>query len=441
MPEEQSEQRVHNCERAGVQSAELRVLQSEAGFDRIRQNAGDLARQMQAAIHPTQAEEQDDAPDANQRLDFSDAFVESDATFVLSYPTATMSGIEEAVNSFYEAALSPERWPAALDSLAAAFDSGGVTLVRRSTKLGSIAVSGTIAPIIPDYFASPIEDPRELLRPSTQEGFLPDQAHFSPREISRNPYYQEFLRPRGFGWNAVAALGDDLHISIKRGFSQPAYDGMELQELNRALPWLRAASRAALSTWQAGFAGQLSATEKLGRAALLINRDARVLSVNGCMTFGDGLDVSRGVLQATYPAVRQKVQTYLAALVAGTSASSAPPPAIAVARPSGKRPWLLSGIPCGEAARGLHSDVAALVMITSTDTPRAPSVETLAETFGLTPTEANLARQLATGASLQEAAATLRISQGHARQRLQGIFYKTNTARQGELVALLARFG
>jgi hypothetical protein len=42
-------------------------------------------------------------------------------------------------------------------------------------------------------------------------------------------------------------------------------------------------------------------------------------------------------------------------------------------------------------------------------------------------------------AALQHAAARLAISEGHARQRLQDIYHKTDTSRQGELVALLAK--
>jgi hypothetical protein len=35
----------------------------------------------------------------------------------------------------------------------------------------------------------------------------------------------------------------------------------------------------------------------------------------------------------------------------------------------------------------------------------------------------------------------LRISEGHARQRLQSVFIKTGTKRQGELLTSLAKLG
>jgi DNA-binding CsgD family transcriptional regulator len=45
------------------------------------------------------------------------------------------------------------------------------------------------------------------------------------------------------------------------------------------------------------------------------------------------------------------------------------------------------------------------------------------------------------GESVQEAAVRLSISEGHARKRLKVLFHKTNTSRQGELIALLSKFG
>jgi DNA-binding CsgD family transcriptional regulator len=43
------------------------------------------------------------------------------------------------------------------------------------------------------------------------------------------------------------------------------------------------------------------------------------------------------------------------------------------------------------------------------------------------------------GLSLRQAAARLSITEGHARQRLKTIFQKTDTSRQGELIALLSK--
>ena len=349
--------------------------------------------------------------------------------------------IQTAVESFREAAILPEHWPRALDMVARAFDSYGVTLVLKSTTLDSLAVSTSVKPFVPEYLTSRIPDPREQrCKPSLLEDFMPDQAYFSAKELASSAYYQEFLAPRGFGWNALAALHGDLFISVKRGFSQSAYNGADLQTLNAALPWLRSASRAACLTWRSNFTGQLSAFEKLGRGAILIDRSARVLETNGCVKFGDGLDVSAGVLQASHPGSRAALQRFLTAVTAlGPSRTTPHSTTLSVPRPSGLRPLLLDGIACTAALRSLHSRAAALVLINDVERTRRPSSEALRELFQLTPKECELAGELVVGASLQEAAQRFCISEGHARQRLQTIFNKTGTSRQGELVALLAK--
>ena len=352
-----------------------------------------------------------------------------------------MPTIEAAIEGFREAALFPDRWTQALDTFSAAFDSEGTALVLKSTTLRSLAVSSSIRPFVSLYLSGTIHDPREQrVKPTARQDFLPDQAYFSKQEIATSAYYQELLAPRGFGWNAVAALHGGLVISIKRGFKRPPYDGANLSALNAALPWLRCVSRAASITWRSHFSGQLSAFECLERGALLIDTRARVLCANRCVRFGDGLDVVAGHLQAPRAGDRLRLQRFLASITATDRTSPSPATTLVLQRPSGRRPWVLDGIACPDAIRSLHSEAAALVLITDLEGINMPPGDRLRELFGLTPTEIGLARILASGESLQGAAAKLHITEGHARQRLQAVFHKTGTARQGELVALLAKF-
>jgi DNA-binding CsgD family transcriptional regulator len=324
--------------------------------------------------------------------------------------------------------------------VATAFRSDGATLVLKSTTLSSIAVSTTIAPFVPLYMSGPIRDPRERrVNPSMHDAFMPDYAYFSAQEIAREPYYQEFLRTNGFGWNAIAVLHGDLMISVKRGFNRGPYDGADLEALNKALPYMRRISRTACMTWQSNFAGQLSAFDQLRRGAVLLDSSARVLQINACMRFGDGLDLIDGHMQVPRGADRDRLRKFLAALLASDPSVADSPPTLTLPRPSGARPLLLDGIACKDSIRSLHSRAAALVLITDLGRSIEPKPETLRRLFGMSPTESRLACALLTGNSVQEAAARLCISEGHARQRLRAIFYKTDTSRQGELVALLTR--
>lgn len=353
--------------------------------------------------------------------------------------------IETAIESFHEAAVLPDRWPQALDRIARACHSEGATVVLVPTKRAAdTAVSSELRPHVRDHLFGPIRDQlrEERVHPNLCYPFMPDFAYASRHEIARDPYYQEFLAPRGLGWNCTAALTGDMMICVKRGFSRGPYDGTDLQALNAALPGLRAMSRTARMTWRSGFAGEIRAFERCGRGALLLDRRGRVLQANRCAKFGDGLDVVKDMLHAPRAAERHKLQQFVAAVIDNALTQSAPASRmIALARPSGRRPWLLDGIACTDAVRSLHSHAAALVLITDLEPPLRPSHEALHQSFGFTPVESRLACALLAGHSLQQAAEALAISEGHARQRLKAIFAKTGTSRQAQLTALLAKLG
>jgi DNA-binding CsgD family transcriptional regulator len=59
--------------------------------------------------------------------------------------------------------------------------------------------------------------------------------------------------------------------------------------------------------------------------------------------------------------------------------------------------------------------------------------------FGLTPAEARLAATIANGSSIEDAAQILNVSNDTVRHQLKAVFHKTDTHRQSQLVALLAR--
>lgn len=350
-----------------------------------------------------------------------------------------MPVVESAIESMRDAAIFPERWPAALDALSHAFKSEGATLVLKPTTSQSIAVSGSILPLVSSYFSGQIADPREKrVNPRLCDGFMPDQAYFSQHEIAHEPYYQEFLRSSGFGWNAAAALPGDLILSIKRGFRHGPYEGVELCVMNMALPWLRSISRTAQMTWASNFKGQLGAFERLKRGAMLLDAQGRVLQQNACVCLGDGLDVVEGYLKAYAPSDQNRLRKFLGSRVDAKS-TTADSPFIILPRRSGGRPWLLDAIASTDALRSLHSNVAVLLLITDLDMRPHPPTALLRDLFGLSATEQNLADHMAVGRSLRESAASMSISEGHARQRLKLIFQKTGVTRQSELIALMSR--
>jgi len=73
------------------------------------------------------------------------------------------------------------------------------------------------------------------------------------------------------------------------------------------------------------------------------------------------------------------------------------------------------------------------------DAQERKPVAVLADLFGLTPREAQVASGLVTGADLRDVAEGAGLTYESARTHLKSVLSKTDTHRQGELVALLNR--
>lgn len=108
-------------------------------------------------------------------------------------------------------------------------------------------------------------------------------------------------------------------------------------------------------------------------------------------------------------------------------------------RPSNRRPVRASLVPIGrDSSFRWHSDRPLTATFLSDPERRGEvPVARLQRIYDLTPAEAALAQTLATGTSLELAGERLGRGRHTVRKQLQSIFEKTDTHRQGELVALL----
>jgi DNA-binding CsgD family transcriptional regulator len=349
-----------------------------------------------------------------------------------------------AVERFLAAALAPEEWPRALDAISEALGASGATMVLGRTRRAHVAVSNSVIGLTEEYFHLPIPDTRETrVVTRISDGFRTDYDDFTPAEMARDPYYQEFLAPHGLGYHAAATLAsgnDELVLSLKRPARFGHYDGHELDQLQRALPHLRRAARTAALAWRASFAGQLDAFAHIGIGAVLLDRRGRAVEVNEAVSLGDAIDIVNGELTALLGSDRLALGAAIrGALGYDLGAASPPPSTVVLHRPAARRPVIADVLPIAGAMQSLLAPAVAIVLLRDLDRRPEPPVALLRRTFGLTPREAELAAQLARGVTLREAAETLAISELHARQRLKVIFAKTGATRQTELVMLLVK--
>src|SRR5207244_1495094 len=111
------------------------------------------------------------------------------------------------------------------------------------------------------------------------------------------------------------------------------------------------------------------------------------------------------------------------------------PHALALSRTSGGRSLgiLVQSLAPGDGGSGANSGTVA-VFIRDPESSTDVQGEFLRQLFDLSPAEAEVARQLALGLSLDEAASLLHIRRNTARAHLRSIFSKSGITRQADLV-------
>jgi len=144
---------------------------------------------------------------------------------------------------------------------------------------------------------------------------------------------------------------------------------------------------------------------------------------------------SNGVHARQYTA-EQQLQNAIELALAATDEPSIT--ALALPRTHGVGNWkiLVKSIPRAPLVEGNHRPTVA-IFIHDPDYKSAPPVDILRMLFNFTPAEANFAKLLAEGLTLDEAGEQLGITKNTVKSRLRSIFAKTGATRQSSLIRIL----
>lgn len=180
-------------------------------------------------------------------------------------------------------------------------------------------------------------------------------------------------------------------------------------------------------------------TAGLTEPALLLDECGRLLRLSPAMnlliTAADGLDMTAGRLRAAHPADDRALDAAIRRTLTGAAGT------LRITRCSGRAAYVLTFYPLPQQSRMLvPAEAAMLVTIIDPATPPPASAPHIRAAFDLTPREAELAVRLMEGHSVESVAAIMAIGLPTARIHLRRVLQKTGTARQSELVRLLARF-
>lgn len=223
----------------------------------------------------------------------------------------------------------------------------------------------------------------------------------------------------------------------------PEGRGPDSAALEPFLPLLRQASQ--LCWKQVSQARRLDLLEGVAdrnQAGMLLLDSAGLVeyrnrSAEGMLSSRDGLTLQDSRLHALQPKEDRGLQKLLNAALMPSDALGCQDGFVSVARPSGRAPYRIevSPLDIGQGPEALRR--AATVFIYDSSAPREVTQRQMEGCFGLTPREAELAVQLTLGASVDEAAASMGVSRNTARVHLQGLFRKTGTHRQVDLLRAL----
>jgi DNA-binding CsgD family transcriptional regulator len=336
--------------------------------------------------------------------------IDADAMLVCNVPAETMSPVRV--------------WPHGLDSAAvAAFMEKGVIdpsrfssalLVLPAEPIAKRRTSGSAADLMADLGSSILLRPQDPV--DGQVGTL--------------------LRRAGICWT----------VAYFAAPSRGSLDASRKRLLEAVLPHLRRAAALHQRLVQLRDDALIlsDALELLALGVLTVDADLAVLFANAqamdTVARGDGLHRSGGRLVLGDPALQQRLKTAVARTAAGQA--NVETAWFCVRRPSGAPPFTLVVAP---VATGPNTTVkrppggAATILVTDpASQEQLPPAAHLAQRFGLTATEAAVARLAAMGRGMPFVAEALGVSLNTVRTHLKAVYGKTEVNQQAGLARLIA---
>jgi DNA-binding CsgD family transcriptional regulator len=255
--------------------------------------------------------------------------------------------------------------------------------------------------------------------------------------------HNELTVPHGFNWCGVVGFwaGSSLWGLI---FQLTAGEGPLESATKQALSKLssRLSEVATVSSvlGRSMLAGSLQTLSDIRQPALGIDRNGFVLMANDRaeQLFDDDIYIRDRRVFVRDRQASQLLDQILNRLRVTSDLAEVPAEPIVIRRER-RSPVIARLLPIHGGARTPFLGARALLTLVPLEPAYGPIPALLTRAFGLTPAEAKLAATIAQGKALEQIAKELGIARTTVRNQLRAIFSKTNTHRQSELVALLAR--
>ncbi len=366
---------------------------------------------------------------------------------------------DSVVDRIYAAALEPAAWSSAMHGMQRLFGGRACGIYvsdmqRRKARL--IHVRGLDAGYLrtyEDHFLcnNPWANVAQLQGPGViRTDHSLDEYFNEPGYYRRTALFNEWMKPQQF----IHTLGTNLHVDARtrvkcfvyRNARGGAFDANQLLLFERLGRHLINAVRVArrLASEDAESDKLADMADQLSFGVVLVDDQARVLQANRfarkLLRERDGLQASRGLLVASHTGDRSALtQLVHDALAVHRAQSLDAPRRVNLRRKTRRRPVCVAAVPLPRRSDNPFAERHAALALILTDPDSASDVcgELMKQRFGLTPAEIRLAYSLARGLTLRDAAEESGLTYETARSYLKGIFHKTGTSRQAELLRTL----
>jgi DNA-binding CsgD family transcriptional regulator len=347
-----------------------------------------------------------------------------------------------------ETVVDPTVWPKVMDAICEAIGATGAVLFQTDIRTLDAPRTDSFDDMIRSYFAEGwhTRDIRaERAVPLLMKGtrvFI-DEDILTRDELESSEYISECTLPKGFKWAAGVAFSAGpamWALCLHRTFREQPFDRFEAGMLEALCDRMTEVATLSTAVGRIALTAASNALDAVSKPAIAIDRFGLVLAANreAEVTFDDDFRIRNRRLFARDPQAQSKLHALADRLLIAPEME----PLIAapiVVRRNGRGPLVLRVLPVHSAARNPFLGARALLVVSDLAAKRTVDPQLIANVFGLTSAEARLAAAFAGGCALEDIAEQRAISLTTARNQLKAVFAKTDTHRQSELVALLAR--
>jgi DNA-binding CsgD family transcriptional regulator len=352
----------------------------------------------------------------------------------------TSSESEVLVDLIYEAAIIPDLWSGVLDSISKKTGFGGATIFETLPYGANVVCSPGVTELYDTWLKSPWvgSNPRAVkLAPLKLPEFISDHEHISLEEMKTDPFYN-LIRGFGFHWCCGTTIrspgGTEIVFSFEKATEGGPVTDDQKEHLNQLRPHL---ARASVISARIG----LEVSKERVDALQIAGVPAAIVSSFGSVVAANDLFVSLAptISIIAFNKIRmanEKAQWLYESALSSRSATGGSF-SIPMKGSEQSKPGVVHVTPLIRQSRNVFSGADILIYVTLVGNTDTPSPQILEALFDLSPAEARVARCLAEGLHVDAIAAKLGVQENTVRTHLKGVYAKTGTSRQAELISFL----